>query len=271
MLEKKYNAKGTYFEFNGNLDRKLVIFVHGFGLNCQMWQWLPSNVYNKFDILKFDLYGHGKSINPASKPSLAMFANQIKILMRKLGYKKAILVGFSLGGMIVRKFAHMFEKDLEGLIILNSPHKRTLIQQNSIDKRVKQAENKGPQSTVNDAIKRWFSDEYILSKPKKIKLIKNWILKNNPSVYSKIYKVLAYDINEIINPVKKISCPTLVVTGDQDFGNNPDMSKRICKESLNSKLIIMKNLKHMGLVEDPKQFGKILEDFLNQFLDIKKK
>tara|TARA_B100000925_G_scaffold68521_1_gene47201 strand:- start:677 stop:826 length:150 start_codon:yes stop_codon:yes gene_type:complete len=49
------------------------------------------------------------------------------------------------------------------------------------------------------------------------------------------------------------------------------MSKRICKESLNSKLIIMKNLKHMGLVEDPKQFGKILEDFLNQFLDIKKK
>ncbi len=117
MLEKKYNAKGTYFEFNGNLNRKLVIFVHGFGLNCQMWQWLPSNVYNKFDILKFDLYGHGKSINPASKPSLAMFANQIKILMRKLGYKKAILVGFSLGGMIVRKFAHMFEKNLEGLII----------------------------------------------------------------------------------------------------------------------------------------------------------
>ena len=47
MLEKKYNAKGTYFEFNGNLNRKLVIFVHGFGLNCQMWQWLPSNVYNK--------------------------------------------------------------------------------------------------------------------------------------------------------------------------------------------------------------------------------
>ena len=188
--------------------------------------------------------------------------------MRKFGYKKAILVGFS-GGMIVRKLAHV-RKNLEGLIIINSPHKRSLVQQKSIDKRVKQAENKGPQSTVNDAIKRWFSDEYILSKPKKIKLIKNWILKNNPSVYSKIYKVLAYDINEIINPIKKISCPTLVVTGDQDFANNPDMSKRICKESLNSKLIIMKNLKHMGLVEDPKQFGKILEDFLNQFLDIKK-
>ena len=102
MLEKKYKAKGTYFEFDGNLNRTLVIFVHGFGLNCQMWQWLPSNVYNKFDILKFDLYGHGKSINPPSTPSLEMFANQIKALIRKLGYKKAILVGFSLGGMIVR-------------------------------------------------------------------------------------------------------------------------------------------------------------------------
>ena len=115
-------------------------------------------------------------MNPASKPSLAMFANQIKNLMRKLGYKKVILVGFSLGGMIVRKFAHMFEKNLEGLIIINS-HKRTLVQQKSIDKRVKQAENKGPQSTVSDAIKRWFSDEYILSKPKKIKLIKKLDIK----------------------------------------------------------------------------------------------
>ena len=37
----------------------------------------------------------------------------------------------------------------------------------------------------------------------KNKAYKNWILKNNPSVYSKIYKVLAYDINEIINPIKK--------------------------------------------------------------------
>ena len=48
------------------------------------------------------------------------------------------------------------------------------------------------------------------------------------------------------------------------------MSKRISKESLNSKLVIMRNLRHMGLVEDPKQFGKILENFLNQFLDRKK-
>ena len=90
--------------------------------------------------------------------------------MRKFDIKKAILVGFS-GGMIVRKFAHMFEKNLEGLIIINSPHKRTLVQQKSIDKRVKQAENKGPQSTVNDAIKDG-SLMNIFYQNQKIKLIK---------------------------------------------------------------------------------------------------
>ena len=68
--------------------------------------------------------------------------------------------------MIVRKFAHMFEK-FGGSYYYKFTSTRTLVQQKSIDKRVKQAENKGLQSTVNDAIKRWFSDEYILSKPKK--------------------------------------------------------------------------------------------------------
>lgn len=270
MSKKKIEANGTYFEFNGNLNKKLLIFTHGFGLNYQMWQWLPTDIYNKFDILKYDLYGHGKSIAPPYPPSLEMFANQIEDLIKYLGYKKAILIGFSLGGMIIRKFANMFENSLEGLVILNSPHERSLEQQISIDERVKQAEKQGPKSTVDDAIKRWFSDNYISKNPQKINLIKNWIVNNNTNLYAKIYKVLAQDINEIINPEKKILCPTLVVTGDKDFGNNPNMSKRICDECLNSRLVIMKNLKHMGLVEDPKQFGKILENFLNQFLEIKK-
>ena len=272
MSTKKYlRPNGTYFEFTGNLNKKLVIFTHGFGLNCQMWQWLPPIVYNKFDILKYDLYGHGKSIAPPYPPSLELFAKQLAELINYLGYEKAILVGFSLGGMIIRKFANMFENNLEGLVILNSPHKRTLEQQISIDKRVKQATDQGPGSTVDHAIKRWFTDDYISNNPEKIQLIKNWILNNNATLYSEIYKVLAKDIDEIINPEKKISCPTLVVTGDKDFGNNPDMSKRICDDCLNSKLVIMKNLKHMGLVEDSKQFGKILENFLNQFTVVKKR
>ena len=272
MTTKKYfRPNGTYFEFSGNLNKSLLIFVHGFGLNCKMWQWLPPSIYNKFDILKYDLYGHGNSIAPPCHPSLEMFANQIEELINYLGYEKAILVGFSLGGMIIRKFSNIFENNLEGLIILNSPHKRTREQQISIDKRVKQATNRGPKSTIDDAIKRWFSDDYISKNSEIIKLIKNWILNNDATLYSKIYKVLAQGVEEIINPEKKISCPTLVVTGDKDFGNNPDMSKRICNEFLNSKLVIMKNLKHMGLVEDPKQFGKILENFLNQFLERKKR
>ena len=50
--------------------------MFGFVLSTNMAR--SSNVAINY-ILKFDLYGQGKSINPASKPSLAMFANQIKI------------------------------------------------------------------------------------------------------------------------------------------------------------------------------------------------
>ena len=258
------------YETHGKQTNPCVILIHGLGLNKQMWQWIISDLKKSYYVISYDLYGHGKSIAPPYPPSLEMFANQIDDLIKYLGYKKAILIGFSLGGMIIRKFANMFENSLEGLVILNSPHERSLEQQIAIDERVKQAEKQGPKSTVDDAIKRWFSDSYISKNPQKINLIKNWIVNNNTNLYAKIYKVLAQDINEIINPEKKILCPTLVVTGDKDFGNNPNMSKRICDECLNSRLVIMKNLKHMGLVEDPKQFGKILENFLNEFLEIKK-
>ena len=135
-----------------------------------------------------------------------------------------------------------FPELVEGLMIFNSPHYRTKEQQLSIEERVKLTIQFGPKATVSAAINRWFNEKFQLDNPKIIATIKQWVVNNDPSIYPKIYKILAYDLEEIIKPDPPITCPTLVITADKDYGNNPTMSKEIASEINKSQLYILKNL-----------------------------
>ena len=263
-----FTPKGTKFQLRGAASQRILIFVHGLGLKGEMWQWLPKKLEQEFTIVTYDLFGHGESLLPEKTPSLRMFSNQIKELMDHCNFEQIILAGFSLGGMIIRRFVQDFPELVEGLIIINSPHTRSKEQQELIAARVSLSQQSGPTATVSAAIKRWFSEKFEKENPIIINKVKKWIVGNDPSIYPKIYKILAYDLEEIINPQPPISCPTLVITADQDYGNGPEMSKMIAKEINQSQLHIIKNLKHMALVEDPNQFGSILRKFLRQFTKV---
>ena len=58
-----------------------------------------------YRVITFDLYGHGESAVPPSTPSLSLFSDQILELLDQLGIGTAAVAGFSLGGMIARRFA----------------------------------------------------------------------------------------------------------------------------------------------------------------------
>ena len=261
---------GTKFQLRGISTQTTIIFVHGLGLNKEMWQWLPKELEENFRIVIYDLFGHGDSPLPDEFPSLRMYSLQIKNLIEHCKVEKIILAGFSLGGMIVRRFTQDFPELVEGLMIFNSPHYRTKEQQLSIEERVKLTTQFGPKATISAAITRWFNVKFQLENPDIIGTIKQWVVNNDPSIYPKIYKILAFDLEEIIKPDPPIACPTLVVTADKDYGNDPTMSKAIANEINKSQLYILKNLKHMALVEDPEQFGSIIRDFLVQFVKVKR-
>ncbi len=114
---------GTVFETEG--QGPPVVLVHGLGMTRRMWDWQWPALAGRFQAVRYDLLGHGASDNPRDAYSLARFADQTVALMDGLGLERAALVGFSLGGMIVRAFALAHPKRVTALAILNSAHDRT--------------------------------------------------------------------------------------------------------------------------------------------------
>ena len=73
-------------------------------------------------------------------------------------------------------------------------------------------------------------------------------------------------IDEITAPIPPLSCPALVITGDEDYGNGPEMTRAIAAEIAGAQALILPGLRHMALAEDPPAVNRPVTDFLTQVL-----
>ena len=146
-----FTPHGTAYERFGSGERAVVL-VHGLGLYRHSWQWQVPALAQSHRVVIYDLHGHGDSRVPPQTPALTVFSDQLNELLDHLGVARASVFGFSLGGMIARRFAMDHGARVEALGILHSAHARDKAAHDAIQARVVQAAQEGPAATVEAAL-----------------------------------------------------------------------------------------------------------------------
>ena len=85
-----------------------LVLVHGMGLNRSMWDWQMPFLTPHFEVIRYDLLGHGSSDKPVKEYDMGDFVDQLARLTDGLGRERFALAGFSLGGLIER-FVQVYE------------------------------------------------------------------------------------------------------------------------------------------------------------------
>lgn len=264
MAERAGN--GTVFELSGPEEAPVVVLIHGLGLARDLWQWHAPALALRYRVLNYDLFGHGDSTPPPAKPSLSLFSAQLCSLLDDLGIDDCAIVGFSLGGMINRRFALDYPHRTRALAIFNSPHERSAAAQKAVEERAAQATEGGSAATIDSAIERWFTPEFRTARPEVITLVRRWRMTVDPVNYPQSCEVLAKGVTELIRPRAPIAQPTLVITAEYDSGSTPAMAHAIAAEIAGAKTLIVPALRHMALTEAPSQFTQPLRRFLDEVL-----
>ena len=239
------NAKDSQNTFY-ILDKKTdvpIVFIHGVGLNHKIWEPQINVFENTF--LAYDILGHGKT--PLDKENLSFddFSNQLINLIDELNIRRIHLVGFSIGSLIARNFASKYSDRLESLILLCSIFRRTEKQQQIVKDRFELA--KKSKSLSKQALKRWFTDEYLEKNPNTYNKISSILEQNSMENFLKIYELF---VNHKDNEqFEKIKTKTLIMTGEGDIGSTPEMSINLSKVINNSNVKIISKGKHLCSIE----------------------
>tara|TARA_Y100000992_G_C21266753_1_gene494348 strand:- start:1703 stop:2479 length:777 start_codon:yes stop_codon:yes gene_type:complete len=238
--------KQDYYTF---LNKKTppIVFIHGVGLDRKMWA--PQiNYFKNYSTLTYDLLGHGKSSFSKEKITIYDYVKQLYSLVESLNIDKFHLVGFSIGSLIALNFASEFQKKIISLTLISTTYKRNKKQRQEVIDRVNLAKLNKPISKL--AMKRWFTDKYLKKNPKIYSDFIKILKKNSDDQknFIKAYELFAY-YEDDIEKIKKINTKTLVMTGSNDPGSTPEMSKNLSNDLKYSLFKEINNGKHLCSIE----------------------
>lgn len=119
-IQRRVTLNGERVAYRIAGSGPLLLLVHGMAGSSETWRKVMPALARQFNVLAPDLLGQGGSDKPRGDYSLGSQACMLRDLLDALGYRRATVVGQSLGGGIAMQFAYQFPERCERLVLVNS-------------------------------------------------------------------------------------------------------------------------------------------------------
>ncbi len=228
-----------------------------------MWASQVEALAEHYRVCCFDMWGHGDAPDPVGPRSLEDFVTQMHDVVTMVrGNGRPVLGGFSMGGLIAQAYAIRRHTELSGLMLLNTVYDRTRQQAARVRHRYEQNCAIGAEHAVASGRERWFTAADHAERPEIVGEILGWILDGNFTAKCKAHRVFVSTGPEIVGQLGVVSCPALIMTGENDDGSTPDMARRMAAEIPDSRLAIVPGQHHMMPVLDARRANAEILGFL---------
>lgn len=231
---KYLNHRGfrMYYEIYGQGEPLLII--HGNGGSISNFENQIPYFSKKYQVILADSRAHGKSIDNNDSLSYKMMTDDLNILLDHLHKDSCYVIGWSDGG-------------IEGLLLaINYPKK--------VKKLVITGANLIPDANL--AVDPWIDQDLKHNIDSLEKLIPTTSVRTN----LKLWRLMVREPHITHEALQKISCPTLVIGGDQDV-ILPRHTLEIAENIKQSNLWILPNAGH----STPIYYKDIFNNTVNSF------
>jgi 3-oxoadipate enol-lactonase len=246
-----------YYETTG--QGQPLVFLHGLGSSTRDWEGQVAEFSRTYQVITYDLRGHGRSDKPAGPYSIPLFAADTASLLNALGVASAHIVGLSLGGGVAFQLALDFPQLVKTMTIVNSAPAMvggTLAAQTEVERRVAIVRQMGMRA-MGEALA-----PNLFPKPEHAALrqtfVERWA-ENDPQAY--IEATLSMVGWNVTDRLGSIRCPTLVIAADQDY-TPVAVKEAYVKLVPDAQLVVIADAHHATPVERPQEFNAALAQFL---------
>jgi len=248
-----------------------IVFVHEYAGDCRSWESQLRYFGRRYRCIAFNARGYTPSEVPADPEMYSQdrARDDIKSVLDAFKFDKAHIVGLSMGGFATLHFGFTYPDRALSLVIAGcgygaSADKRAQFA-SELDETVRRIEETGMAKAAegyasapsrvqfqNKDPRGWreFADQLATNSTRGSALTMRGVQMRRPSLF------------ELVEQMKTITAPTLVVTGDEDW---PCLEPGILikKTIPTAGLVVMPNTGHTMNLEDPGAFNQQVMDFLH--------
>jgi len=235
---------------SGIKDPPTILLSHGYSSTARMWDGQVEALKNRYQVVAWDFRGHGESDYPTdgARYSEALTVGDMRALLDKVGARKAIVAGLSLGGYMSLAFHASHPERVRALMLFDT----------------------GPGFKKDEARARWNETAHkraatfdaqglaALNASDEVRLTRH---RDATGLAGSARGMLAQQNDRVIQSLGTIAVPTLVLVGANDT-NFLAATDYMAAKIKNATKAVIPDAGHASNLHQPALFNRAVEAFL---------
>jgi 3-oxoadipate enol-lactonase len=254
------NGISVNYELTGKASAPVVMLSHSLAATMAMWDAQMGALTSRYQVLRYDLRGHGGSEAPSGAYSFDLLAADVVALLKALNIPRCHFVGLSIGGMIGQALGIKHQPEIASLALCATTSRMPAEMQSVWDGRIGQVQQQGMASIATGTLERWFTPAFRAAQPVEISRVGTMI--SLTPVNGFVGCASAIKTLDFTSQLKQIALPTRLIVGREDPGTTVAASEVIQREIPNSSLVVLEQAMHLCNIEQAEAFNRALLEFL---------
>jgi 3-oxoadipate enol-lactonase len=257
----KVTVHGTELHYRDiGTSKDVVLLLHAFPLHSGMWSRQIQALSARHRVVAPDYRGLGKTSVRPDASKMELLAQDVRALLQHLRIERAAVAGLSMGGYLAFELYRQAPALFRGVALCDT-------RAGADSDEGKANRERFAKSAIETGL-AWVADEMIpkLLRPQPdpavVKEVRSLIFEGTPAGVAAAQRGMAKrpDSTETL---AAISCPTLVVVGEQDQLTPAAESEKMAAAVKGAKLVKVPGAGHLSNIENPEAFNAALSEFVD--------
>ncbi len=256
------HVNGTEIHFrDAGTAKDAVLLLHAFPLSSGMWSRQLAALERRHRVVAIDYRGLGKSGVPPEATTMDVVAEDVRAVLAHLRIERVAVAGLSMGGYVAFELYRRAPALFRGLALCDTKA--------SADTEEGKAAREQFARTALEKGLGWVADEMIPKllrpspDPAVVREVRHLIAAGTPAGVAAAQRGMARRPDSTPT-LAKITCPTLVIVGEQDGLTPPAEAEKMAGAVPGAKLARIPAAGHLSNLDSPGAFEAALLPFLDR-------
>jgi 3-oxoadipate enol-lactonase len=258
----KVNGVELYYKESGS-GPETIVFSHGLLMDHSMFEAQRAAFEGQYRVIAYDHRGQGQSQDPGHGHDMETLTEDAAAFIRALHAAPCHFAGLSMGGFVGMRLAALHPELVRSLTLMGTGAERepltSRIRYGFLAQLVKVM---SPAPFTPIAVKELFGATTRSSAAQRA-MLDDWTVKLR-SRPRNVAKSLLGVMNRrgVVNELKAIRCPTLVIVGEEDTAQPPRNAERLASGISGSRLVRIPGCGHSSSLEAPDAVTTAMRELL---------
>lgn len=257
----KVNGISIRYRIDGKAaGRPWLVFSNSLMTDLSLWDDQVAALGGKYQILRYDQRGHGKSSVNDTPCTLDVLTDDVMGLLDAVGVDRFTFIGISMGAATGLRVAQRFPNRVERLILSAGRPMTPPGGAQAWEDRINIAQKGGMEALVEITVKRWFHAKSFDGNPAAIQRVREMIRATPLNGFIACVRMLQnYDVQAQLGAIRM---PTLMIAGAVD-ADAPQVARDMQGKLGNGAVVVVPDAGHLTNIEAPAAFNTALSGFLS--------